>query len=368
MSLVDQLQTLKTAAFGDIQTASSTQALDELRVKFLGKKGLLTDILKGVSSLEVSERPKIGQVANDVKTEIQALYQEKLGLLQTQERDAKLKEEAVDVSMPGYVKWTGLRHPLNQVLLEVQEIFQKLGFSVKEGPDVESDYYNFEALNIPKDHPARDMHDTFYLKNGDVLRTHTSPVQIRTMKAQTPPIRIIVPGKVYRCDTDVTHSPMFHQVEGLYVDTDVTFAQLKGTLSHFLKEFFGQDKKVRFRPSYFPFTEPSTEVDVQCVKCEGHGCNICKRTGWLEILGAGMVNRKVFESVGYDPDVVTGFAFGLGIERLAMLKYGIPDIRLFYENDKRFLSQFGLSQSPLVAAMTAPTPAMPLYPSKVQVK
>jgi phenylalanyl-tRNA synthetase alpha chain len=341
MSLVDQLQTLKNTALGEIQTASSTQALEDIRVKFLGKKGVLTDVLKGMASLDVTERPRIGQVANEVKTEIQDLYQERITGLQRHERDARLREEFVDVSLPGYTVPVGLRHPLNQVLLEVTAIFNQLGFSVQEGPDVESDYYNFEALNIPKDHPARDMHDTFYLKNGDVLRTHTSPVQIRTMKKQTPPIRIIVPGKVYRCDTDVTHSPMFHQVEGLYVDKNVTFSQLKGTLSHFLKTFFGQDKKVRFRPSYFPFTEPSTEVDVACVKCEGHGCNICKRTGWLEILGAGMVNRKVFESVGYDPDQVTGFAFGLGIERLAMLKFGIPDIRLFYENDKRFLGQFG---------------------------
>ena len=341
MSLVDELQALKNTAFGDIQQAVSTQVLEEIRVKFLGKKGMLTEVLKGMATLDVTERPLIGQVANQVKTDIQQLYQERVTGLQRQERDARLRDEAVDVSLPGYGTDLGLRHPLNQVLLEVTAIFQDLGFSVQEGPDVESDYYNFEALNIPKDHPARDMHDTFYLKNGDVLRTHTSPVQIRTMTQQTPPIRIIVPGKVYRCDTDVTHSPMFHQIEGLYVDKDVTFSQLKGTLSHFLKTFFGQDKKVRFRPSYFPFTEPSTEVDVECVKCEGHGCNVCKRTGWLEILGAGMVNRKVFDSVGYDPDQVTGFAFGLGIERLAMLKFGIPDIRFFYENDKRFLGQFG---------------------------
>jgi phenylalanyl-tRNA synthetase alpha chain len=341
MSLVDQLQTLKNKAFSDIQQAVSTQSLEEIRVEFLGKKGLLTEVLKGMATLDVAQRPLIGQAANEIKTEIQALYQERVTGLQRQERDARLREEAVDVSLPGHGTDLGLRHPLNQVLLEVTAIFQDLGFSVQEGPDVESDYYNFEALNIPKDHPARDMHDTFYLKNGDVLRTHTSPVQIRTMTQQTPPIRIIVPGKVYRCDTDVTHSPMFHQVEGLYVDKDVTFSQLKGTLSHFLKTFFGKDKKVRFRPSYFPFTEPSTEVDVECVKCEGHGCNVCKRSGWLEILGAGMVNRKVFDSVGYDPDQVTGFAFGLGIERLAMLKFGIPDIRFFYENDKRFLGQFG---------------------------
>lgn len=363
MSIFDKLHLLKNDAFLQLQQASSTQSLDQLRVVFLGKKGALTEVLKGLAELDPAQRPKVGQLANEIKTEIQTLYQEKSEVLQRKERDASLRQEAVDVSLPGLAQHVGHRHPLNQVLLEVEGIFRNMGFSIKEGPDVESDYYNFEALNIPKDHPARDMHDTFYLRNGSVLRTHTSPVQVRTMQVQTPPIRIIVPGKVYRCDTDVTHSPMFHQVEGLYVDTHVTFAQLKGTLVHFLKQFFGHHKKVRFRPSYFPFTEPSTEVDVECVKCEGHGCNICKKTGWLEVLGAGMVNRKVFAAAGYDPDQVTGFAFGLGIERLTMSKFGIPDIRLFYENDRRFLSQFGSFQrlGEVLGKAVQPTPVRPRY-------
>jgi len=335
-----QLAELRSAALRDLAAAAGAQDVEALRVKYLGKKGALTDILKGLASVDASERPRLGQLANEFKSELSEALSVKLGEFNAIEARQRLEKDRIDVNLPAVRRPLGRRHPVQQVMRDVQSIFGRLGFSIKEGPDVETDYYNFETLNIPADHPARDMHDTFYLKMGQLLRTHTSPVQIRTMERQKPPIKIIVPGNVYRCDMDITHSPMFHQVEGLLVDTDVSFAQLKGTLTYFLREFFGQDRAVRFRPSYFPFTEPSTEVDVQCGRCGGDGCPSCKYSGWLEILGAGMVNRKVFQAAGYDPDQVTGFAFGLGIERLAMLKYNISDIRLLYENDLRFLSQF----------------------------
>ena len=335
-----QLAELRSAALRDLVAAASAQDVEALRIKYLGKKGALTDLLKGLASVDASERPRLGQLANEFKSELSEALSAKLGEFNAIEARQRLEKDRIDVHLPAVRRPLGRRHPVQQVMRDVQSIFGRLGFSIKEGPDVETDYYNFETLNIPADHPARDMHDTFYLKMGQLLRTHTSPVQIRTMERQKPPIKIIVPGNVYRCDMDITHSPMFHQVEGLLVDTDVSFAQLKGTLTYFLREFFGQDRSVRFRPSYFPFTEPSTEVDVQCGRCGGGGCPSCKYSGWLEILGAGMVNRKVFQAAGYDPDQVTGFAFGLGIERLAMLKYNISDIRLLYENDLRFLSQF----------------------------
>ncbi len=335
-----QLKELKDSADAELAQATGVQDVELLRVKYLGKKGALTDILKGLAAVDSSERPRIGQLANQFKTELSDQLTLKAEEFAATETQARLDRDRVDIHLPSFRRHTGRLHPVQRVMREVQEIFGRLGFSVKEGPDVETEHYNFESLNIPSDHPARDMHDTFYLKMGQLLRTHTSPVQIRTMETQRPPIKIIVPGNVYRCDMDITHSPMFHQVEGLYVDESVSFAQLKGTLTYFLREFFGHERDVRFRPSYFPFTEPSTEVDVQCGRCDGAGCASCKYSGWLEILGAGMVNRKVFESVGYDPDQVTGFAFGIGIERLAMLKYKISDIRLLYENDLRFLSQF----------------------------
>ncbi len=335
-----RLLELKEQTIRQIKQAAVLDELEKIAVRVLGKKGELTDILKGVGKLSVAERPVVGKIANKIKTEIKRVMEEKKDKLGIEAREKSLKDDVVDTSLPGKRSVIGRAHPLNIITSEIVQIFSRLGFSVKEGPDIEDEYHNFEALNIPADHPARDMHDTFYMKNGNVLRTHTSPAQIHIMKKTKPPVKIIVPGKVYRCDSDITHSPVFHQIEGLFVDRSVSVAELKGVLGFFLHELFGHNKKIRFRPSYFPFTEPSTEVDVQCVKCDGSGCNLCKNTGWIEILGAGMVNRNVFRSVGYDPDEVTGFAFGLGVERIAMLQYEIHDIRLFYENDLRFLKQF----------------------------
>lgn len=324
-----------------IDAAETVKSIEEIRINVLGKKGQLTDILKALGQVSAEERPAIGQIANAVKHRLSEKIDAKLTLLQEADLEAKLAADAVDITLPARKSPRGTKHPLNEVAEEVLACLERLGFSMKEGPDIESEYYNFEALNIPAHHPARDMHDTFYVNPGQVLRTHTSPVQIRSMKSMKTPLKIAAHGKVFRCDADVTHSPVFHQIEGLYVDSEqVTFSQLKGTLDFFLKELFGSDKKVRFRPSYFPFTEPSAEVDVACVQCSGQGCSFCKHTGWLEILGAGLVHRNVFRSVGYNPDEVSGFAFGLGIERVAMLKYKINDIRLFYDNDMRFLKQF----------------------------
>jgi phenylalanyl-tRNA synthetase alpha chain len=334
------LEQLKTRAIEAISKAESLKHLEDLKVLYLGKKGELTDILKGLATLPADQKPIIGQLANVIKTEVQSHIDLQKEALQEKEWAAVLSQDTTDTSLPSKRPPLGKKHPINQTLEDVLACFNQLGFSVQTGPDIETEHYNFEALNIPANHPARDMQDTFYLTTSHVLRTHTSPVQIRTMESQQPPIKIVVPGKVYRCDADVTHSPCFHQVEGLYVDKNVSFSELKGTLSYFLKAMFGAKRQVRFRPSYFPFTEPSTEVDVQCFKCSGKGCSLCKQTGWLEILGAGMVHRNVFRAVNYDPDAVTGFAFGLGIERIAMLRYEIQDIRLFFENDKRFLEQF----------------------------
>ncbi len=332
-----QLQRLKTEALSGLEVIDQLAGLEDFRVKYLGRKGLFAGLMKQLGQIDPADRPRLGQVANAVKQEVDAAFALRQEALEVGSGSAA---PAGDLSLPGRVIPLGRLHPVTQIMNEVCGIFEGLGFAVAEGPDVETDFYNFEALNIPPHHPARDMHDTFYVSESVLLRTHTSPMQIRTMENKTPPLRMIAPGKVYRCDSDVTHTPMFHQVEGFLVDRRVTFADLKGLLSVFIARMFKPDTPIRFRPSFFPFTEPSAEVDIGCVICHGSGCRVCKQTGWLEILGAGMIDPEVFKKVGYDPEVYTGFAFGLGIERIAMLKYGINDIRLYYENDLRFLSQF----------------------------
>jgi phenylalanyl-tRNA synthetase alpha chain len=323
-----------------IAGAASSSELEAVRVKYLGRSGALTQILKSLGTLPAEERPLVGASANEAKRELEARLDVRLGEMLETERRRERERARPDLTLPGRRPPRGALHPLTRVREEIVSVFMGLGFSVAEGPQIETDFYNFEALNIPRDHPARDMQDTFYLSGETLLRTHTSPVQIRTMRAQKPPVRIIVPGVVYRRDADITHSPMFHQVEGLAVDTRVTMADLKGTLELFARELFGARSKIRFRPSFFPFTEPSAEVDVLCFLCGGDGCRVCKQSGWLEILGSGMVHPQVLRNVGYDPEDVTGWAFGMGIERIAMLKYGVDDIRLFFENDLRFLNQF----------------------------
>ena len=327
-------------ARGEAARAKSSADLKQIRVKYLGRQGILTQFLRSLASIPAAERPEVGRLANQAKAEIETLLGQRLAEVRAAERRRELESERVDLTLPGRRPPMGTLHPLTLVQDEIIEIFQGLGFAVAEGPEVESDFYNFEALNIPRDHPARDMQDTFYLSEDVLLRTHTSPVQIRTMKVQPPPVRIICPGKVYRRDADITHSPMFHQVEGLAVDRNISMGDLKGTLELFAREMFGARTTTRFRPSFFPFTEPSAEVDVRCFLCGGEGCRVCKQSGWLEILGSGMVHPQVLRNVGYDPEDVTGWAFGMGVERIAMLKYGIDDIRLFFENDLRFLSQF----------------------------
>jgi phenylalanyl-tRNA synthetase alpha chain len=309
-------------------------------VQFLGKKGELTAIMKGMGALSAEERPVIGAVANKVKDELSEAIEQRLVLLKQEAVSQRLANEKIDVTLPGRRGQFGSKHPVTLVTEELIEIFSSLGFCVAEGPEVEQDFYNFEALNIPKDHPARDMQDTFYINDEVVLRTHTSPVQIRSMLKQAPPVRVIAPGTVYRRDSDITHSPMFHQIEGFMVDENITFGDLKGILTTFIHECFGKNVGVRFRPSFFPFTEPSAEVDIQCVICGGKGCRVCKNSGWLEILGSGMIDPEVFKSVNYDSERYSGFAFGMGLERIAMLKYGVNDLRLFFENDVRFLRQF----------------------------
>jgi phenylalanyl-tRNA synthetase alpha chain len=323
-----------------IGRAASSSELESLRVKYLGRSGALTQILKSLGTLPAAERPLVGAAANEAKRELESLLDARLAEALEAERRRQRERARPDLTLPGRRPPRGSLHPLTRVRDEIVSVFMGLGFSVAEGPQIETDFYNFEALNIPRDHPARDMQDTFYLSSETLLRTHTSPVQIRTMRAQAPPVRIIVPGVVYRRDADITHSPMFHQVEGLAVDVNVTMADLKGTLELFARELFGARSKIRFRPSFFPFTEPSAEVDVVCFLCGGVGCRVCKQSGWLEILGSGMVHPNVLRNVGYDPEAVTGWAFGMGIERIAMLKYGVDDIRLFFENDLRFLEQF----------------------------
>src|SRR5262245_18689977 len=323
-----------------IGRAESSDDLEQLRVRYLGRQGRLTQLLRSLGALPERERPLVGSAANEAKRELEALLDLRLGETREIERRQERARQRLDLTLPGRRPPFGTRHPLTSVQDEIIAIFVGLGFSVAEGPEVEDDYHNFEALNIPRDHPARDMQDTFYVSEDTLLRTHTSPVQIRTMQAQRPPVRVICPGRVYRRDADLTHSPMFHQVEGLAVDRNISMADLKGTLELFAREMFGPRSKIRFRPSFFPFTEPSAEVDVLCFLCGGEGCRVCKQSGWLEILGSGMVHPQVLKNVGYDPEEVTGWAFGMGIERIAMLKYGVDDIRLFFEDDLRFLRQF----------------------------
>lgn len=334
------IEDLKQTFLEELKSVKNFTDLSNLKVKYLGKKGIITSELKSLSKVSLEERPSHGKKINEIKQFIEEELDSRESQLKKEELGRQLLSESLDITLSGKFIPFGSPHPINKVLSEVTDIFVKMGFSVEEGPEVELDYYNFEALNIPKDHPARDMQDTFYISDDIVLRTHTSPVQIRVMEKRKPPVRFIAPGKVYRCDADITHTPMFHQVEGLMVDKGITFSNLKGVLKAFLHQMFGADTPVRFRPSFFPFTEPSAEVDIGCILCNGVGCRVCKGSGWLEILGAGMVNPRVFEYVGYDPEEYSGFAFGMGIERIAMLKYSIDDIRLFYENDIRFLKQF----------------------------
>lgn len=339
----ERLEALREEALAALQHVEHVNALQELRVKYLGKKGALTEVLRGMGGLSAEERPVIGQVVNDVRAAIETVMDEKQVYFQQEETNKRLREETIDVTLPGRDLPAGAIHPLNKVAQEIEDIFIGLGYSVAEGPEVETDYFNFEALNLPKDHPARDMQDTFYITEEILMRTQTSPVQVRTMQAKQgeTPIRIICPGKVYRRDDDdATHSFQFNQVEGLVIGKNIRMSDLKGTLLQFAQQMFGEKTQIRLRPSFFPFTEPSAEVDVTCAQCGGCGCRMCKGTGWLEILGCGMVHPRVLEMGGYDPTEVTGFAFGMGIERIALLKYGIDDIRHFYTNDTRFLSQF----------------------------
>ena len=336
-----QLEEIKSRAAAALANAKLPQEIDELRVRFLGKKGELTGILKQMGKLSPEERPVIGQLANEVRSWIETDIETRLTEIKASQMAARLESEKLDVTLPGKRPKFGAKHPLSIVLDEIKEIFIGMGFEIADGPEVETDYYNFEALNIPKDHPARDTQDTFYINENILLRTQTSPVQVRVMEQKKPPIRIISPGRVYRSDAlDATHSPLFHQIEGLVVDKGITFADLKGTLETFIKRLYGEDSVVRFRPHHFPFTEPSAEVDVQCFNCKGEGCRLCKGEGWIEILGCGMVHPKVLSNCGIDPEVYSGFALGMGLERVVMRRYNIDDIRLFYENDVRFLKQF----------------------------
>ena len=338
MQALDDLKAEATAA---IESAADSATLEKLRVEWLGKKGRVTDLLKSLGQLDADERPKVGAEINAVKQLLNEQISERKETLQQAAIAAQLAAESVDVTLPGRREDLGALHPITRTIERMADYFAALGFEVVEGPEIEDDYHNFEALNIPTHHPARAMHDTFYIDDTHVLRTHTSGVQVRTMETREPPLRVICPGRVYRCDSDLTHSPMFHQVEGLLIDEDVSFGQLKGIIQNFLHAFFEQDAlAVRFRPSYFPFTEPSAEVDIQCVKCAGEGCRICSGTGWLEVMGCGMVHPRVLEMSGVDTERYQGFAFGMGVERLAMLRYGIGDLRLNFENDLRFLAQF----------------------------
>jgi phenylalanyl-tRNA synthetase alpha chain len=336
----EQLERLRKKSIELIADLKDEKSLADIKTRVLGRKGELTTFLRGLKDLAPDARAQIGQLANRIKAELEERLQHAEEQVRELGERQKLASEFVDVTLPGRRSALGRTHILNRVTDELIEVFGGLGFQLAEGPEVELDYYNFEALNIPKDHPARDMQDTFYFSDNVVLRTHTSPVQIRTMEKQKPPVRVICPGKVYRRDADITHSPMFMQIEGLWVDTNISLADLKGILTAFVHEYFGKKVGLRFRPSFFPFTEPSAEVDIQCVICGGSGCRTCSQTGWLEILGSGMVDPELYKFVGYDPEIYTGFAFGMGVERVAMLKYGIPDIRTFYENDVRFLNQF----------------------------
>ena len=336
----DRLENLKQEIVHSVERVGQVKDLADIKVRALGRKGELTQFLRSLKDFPAEERNAIGKFANTIKSELEAVFDRVEGALTAKAEQASLEKDFVDVTLPGRRTHIGRRHILNRVTDDMISIFNGLGFQLAEGPEVELDYYNFEALNIPKNHPARDMQDTFYFSDNVVLRTHTSPVQIRVMEKQPPPVRIICPGKVYRRDADITHSPMFMQVEGLWVDEGIAFSDLKGVLVSFVHEYFGDDIGLRFRPSFFPFTEPSAEVDIQCVICKGSGCRTCSHTGWLEILGSGVVDPELYGFVNYDPEKYTGFAFGMGVERIAMLKYGIPDIRAFYDNDIRFLHQF----------------------------
>ena len=337
---MQDIVTIQENAAKAIQAAQDLHTLEQLRVDYLGKKGQLTEILKSLAHLTPAERPKMGQLVNEVKRQISALIEDKMDILKEQELLAKLSAERIDVSLPGRSRQTGSLHPVTQVRQRIEKYFSALGFDIIQGPEIETEFYNFEALNIPDHHPARAMHDTFYFGDGRLLRTHTSPVQIRAMEKQTPPFRLIAPGRVYRCDSDMTHTPMFHQIEGLFIDKEATMAGLKGLLQDFFAYFFGRPLALRFRASYFPFTEPSAEVDIECTQCHGQGCRSCKFTGWLEVLGCGMVHPNVLKAVNISPDEYQGWAFGMGIDRLAMLYYGIDDLRLLFENDLTFLKQF----------------------------
>ena len=332
----DRLLQIEEQALKELDSIHDPSELEEFRIRYLGKKGLISNMMKNIGQLPTQERPEIGRIANRIRTKITERYEELKRRLEQKGEE----ESLIDITLPGRAPLRGHRHPVTTIINEVCDIFSKMGFRIVTGPEVELDYYNFEALNIPKDHPARDMQDTFYITEKLLLRTHTSPIQVRVMEVQKPPVAVIAPGKVYRRDSDVSHTPMFHQVEGLLVDKGIQFGDLKGVLTLFVHRMFGEETRLRFRPSFFPFTEPSAEVDIECVICKGKGCRTCSYTGWLEILGSGMVDPEVYKFVGYDQEKYTGFAFGMGIERIAMLKYGIEDIQLFYRNEIRFLRQF----------------------------
>ena len=338
---MSELNTIVEQALAQIAAADDLKALDEIRVQYMGKKGPITEQLKALGQLPPEERSFAGQAINVAKQSVAQAIEARRKAMEDARLAQQLAAESVDVTLPGRGVKSGGLHPITLTLNRIKSLFAQMGFTVEVGPEIEDEYHNFEALNIPDNHPARAMHDTFYFGSGDVLRTHTSPVQIRTMEQKEPPIRIIAPGRVYRCDSDLTHTPMFHQVEGLLIDKEVTFADLMGTLDQFLKAFFERDDlETRYRPSYFPFTEPSSEVDIQCVMCRGKGCRVCGRTGWLEVLGCGMVHPNVFTHVKIDNEEFVGYAFGMGVERLAMLRYGVNDLRMFFDNDLRFLKQF----------------------------
>lgn len=336
----DKIDELKRAALAAVAAAETSVELGDIKVRFLGKSGEITSLMKGLGALSKEERPEAGKVLNMARTEIENAIESKLESALRREKEARLAAEAVDVTLPANTAKRGTLHPITQVREEIVNVFLGMGFSVAEGPEIESDLFNFQLLNVPKDHPARDMQDTFYVNDSFVLRTHTSPMQARIMTTEKPPIRVVIPGRVYRSDDDASHSPIFHQIEGLAVDRHITMGDLQGCLEAFAQKLFSPSTKIRLRPSYFPFTEPSVEVDVTCAICGGKGCRVCKGTGWVEILGAGIVNPSVLEMCGISPDEYSGFAFGLGLERIAMIKYGIPNIKLFYENDMRFLKQF----------------------------
>ncbi len=337
---MENLDALVSQALEAVRQTADVNALEQLRVQYLGKKGELTALMQTLGKLTAEERPKAGALINAAKNSVQDAMNARKTELEAAELEARLAAERIDVTLPGRGQTIGGLHPVTRTLERIEQFFTRIGFNVAEGPEVEDDYHNFEALNIPGHHPARAMHDTFYFNANMLLRTHTSPVQVRTMESQQPPIRIVCPGRVYRCDSDITHSPMFHQIEGLLVDKDISFADLKGTIEEFLRVFFEKPLGVRFRPSFFPFTEPSAEVDMECVMCSGHGCRVCKHTGWLEVMGCGMVHPNVLRMSGIDPEQYSAFAFGMGVERLAMLRYGVNDLRLFFDNDLRFLAQF----------------------------